>query len=93
MFGGIIDIQAFAVTVSALTIYTIDPFRVYTIDSESRLLGIVEETRIYAPKSETRVNSIIEEIREFNVPSETRTLKTQHKKLVEVAGDPLDRRE
>lgn len=93
LFGGIVDIQAFTVQVSALTIYIIDPFRVYTIDSESRLLGIVEETRIYTPKSETRVNSIIEEIREFNVPSETRTLKTQHKKLVEVAGDPLDRRE
>ncbi len=91
--GGIIDIQAFTVQVSALTIYIIDPFRVYTIDSESRLLGIEEERRIYTPNSETRVNSIIEEIREFNVPSETRTLKTQHKKLVEVAGDPLDRRE
>lgn len=91
--GGIVDIQAFTVQVSALTIYIIDPFRVYTIDSESRLLGIEEERRIYTPNSETRVNSIIEEIREFNVPSETRTLKTQHKKLVEVAGDPLDRRE
>lgn len=91
--GGIVNIQAFTVQVSALTIYIIDPFRVYTIDSESRLLGIEEERRIYTPNSETRVNSIIEEIREFNVPSETRTLKTQHKKLVEVAGDPLDRRE
>lgn len=93
LFGGVIDIQAFTVQVSALTIYIIDPFRVYTIDSESRLLGIVEERRIYDLNSESRVNSIIEEIREFNVPSETRTLKTQHKKLVEVAGDPLDRRE
>ena len=92
-FGGIINIQGFAAQVSALTIYIIDPFRVYTIDSESRLLEIVEETRIYKPYSESRVNSIIAEIREFNVPSETRTLKTQHKKLVEVAGDPLDRRE
>ena len=93
LFGGIVNITAFTTQVSALTIYIIDPFRVYTIDSESRLLGIVEETRIYTPNSETRVNSIIEEIREFNVPSETRTLKTQYKKLVEVAGDPLDRRE
>ena len=93
LLGGIVDIQAFTVQVSALTIYIIDPFRVYTIDSESRLLGIEEERRIYDLNSETRVNSIIEEIREFNVPSETRTLKTQHKKLVEVAGDPLDRRE
>lgn len=93
LFGGRIDISAFTTQVSVGSLYVIDPFRVYTIDSESRLLGIVEETRIYTPNSETRVNSIIEETRGFNVPSETRTLKTQRTKLVEVAGDPLDRRE
>ena len=93
LFGGIIDIQGFVTTVSALTIYTIDPFRVYTVDSETRILEIVEETRFYGLNSETRVNSIIEEQRELGVPSETRSLKVQTTKLVEVAGDPLDRRE
>jgi len=93
LYGGIIDIQGFATTLSALTIYTIDPFRVYPVENESRLLEIVEERRIYDLKSESRVNSIIEEIREYAVKSETRTLKTQHKPLIEVTGNPLNRRE
>lgn len=86
LFGGIVDIQAFAVTVSALTIYNIDPFRVYVIDSETRLLGITQETRISAVNSETRVNSIEEETRAYKVPSETRTIEVQPLELVELSG-------
>ena len=54
---------------------------------------MVEERRFYGLNSESRVNSIIEEQRELSVTSETRNLKVQTTKLVEVAGDPLDRRE
>jgi len=86
LFGGIVDIQAFATTVSALTIYNIDPFRVYQVDSESRLLEIVEETRILTSKSENRLNSIQPETRQFKVPSETRLLDVQPLELVELAG-------
>ena len=93
LFGGIVDIQGFATTLNALTIYLIDPYRVYKVDSESRLLKVVEERRFYGLNSESRVNSIIEEQRELSVTSETRNLKVQTTKLVEVAGDPLDRRE
>jgi len=93
LFGGIIDIQAFATTVSALTIINIDPFRVYPVDVESRLLQIVPESRIYNTKTETRINIITEEDRNINVKSETRTVEVQPLELVEVAGNPLDRRQ
>lgn len=86
LFGGIIDIQAFATTVSALTLYNIDPFRVYVVDSETRLLGITQETRISSVNSETRVNSIEEETREYKVPSEIRTIEVQPLELVELSG-------
>jgi len=93
LFGGIIDIQAFVTTVSALTIFNIDPFRVYPVDVESRLLQIVPESRIYNTKTETRINIITEEDRNINVKSETRTVEVQPLELVEVAGNPLDRRQ
>lgn len=93
LFGGIIDIQAFVTTVSALTIFNIDPFRVYPVDAESRTLQIVAESRIYKPKTETRINIITEEERSYNVKSETRTVEVQPLELVEVAGNPLDRRQ
>ena len=92
LFGGIVNIQAFVTTVSALTIYNIDPFRVYPVDSETRSLNILQESRDYPVKSENRLNTIEEENRIFKVPSETRTIVIQPLTLVEVAGNPLDRR-
>lgn len=86
-------INGFASTVSALTIYNIDPFRVKAVDSETRALEIVQESRDYSINSENRLNTIEEETRTFMVPAETRLLKVQTRKLVEVAGNPLDRRE
>lgn len=84
--GGIIDITGFFTSVSALSLYNIDPFRVYTIDTETRQLGIVQETRIYNTKSENRLNSIQAENRLTRVPSETRALEVQLLKLVELKG-------
>ena len=86
LFGGIIDIDAFATTVSVLTIYNIDPYRVYVVDSETRLLGINQETRIYPANNETRVNTIELETRLLKVPSETRILEVQPLELVELSG-------
>lgn len=92
LFGGIADITGFFSQVSALTLLNIDPYRVYVVDDESRTLGIIQETRIYTTKSENRLNTIEQETRAFDVPSETRALEVQPLRLVEVSGNPLDRR-
>ena len=92
LFGGVIDIEAFATQVSVLTIFNIDPFRVYTIENETRSLGIIQESRIYKPNIENRLNTIESENREYAIPSETRNLEVETSTLVEVAGNPLDRR-
>ena len=96
--GGIIrgmdeTFTAFNTVLSALTIYIIDPFRVYHIDSESRTLVIQPESRKFSVNRENRVNSIQEETRNYAIDSETRQLVVQPHKLTEVIGNPLDRRE
>lgn len=90
--GGIVTMQGFFAQLSALTIYNIDPYRVFTINPETRLLEILQETRIYTPIQESRVNTVLEETRGYTVPSETRTIEVQPLVLVEVEGNPLDRR-
>ena len=84
---------AFNTVLSALTIYIIDPFRVYHIDSESRTLVIAAESRNFSINRENRVNSVIEENRSYAIDSETRQLVVQNFKLKEVIGNPLDKRE
>lgn len=84
---------AFNTVLSALTIYIIDPFRVYHIDSESRTLVIAAESRNFSINRENRVNSVIEENRSYAIDSETRQLVVQNLKLEEVIGNPLDKRE
>ena len=79
--------------VSALTIYNIDPFRVLTIDNEQRTLVIAQEPRKFTVDSEDRINTIEAESRSRIIPSESRKLQIQHLTLVEVEGNPLDRRE
>ena len=86
-------ITAFTTLVGVLSIYSIDPFRIYQVDTESRSLQIVEEPRIYTVDFETRINTIESETRNFSVPSETRTLEIQHLTLVDVENTPVDRRE
>ena len=91
---GIFDLRlnAFVTQLSALTIYNIDPFRVYTVPIESRTHQIGQETRNYTLKTENRVNTIEQETRGFIVPSETRKLQVQKTTLIENDGF-LDRRE
>lgn len=91
---GVFDLRlnAFVTQLSALTIYNIDPFRVYTVPIESRTQEIGQETRNYTLKTENRVNTIEQETRGFIVPSETRKLQVQKTTLVENDGF-LDRRE
>lgn len=84
---------AFNTVLSALTIYTIDPFRVYSVDSESRTLIIEAEERKFTVKPENRLNNIEQETRGFIIKSETRILKPQTLTYIEVSGNPLDRRE
>ena len=76
-----------------MQIYRIDPYRVYRVQSESRVLEIVQETRKFNTKSENRLNTIEQETRGYPVPSETRNLVIQPLTLVNVAGSALDRRE
>jgi len=92
-FLGECNITAFTTIVGVLSIYSIDPFRIYQVDTESRSLQIVEEPRIYTVDFETRINTIESETRNFSVPSETRTLEIQHLTLVDVENTPVDRRE
>lgn len=89
---GVATFSAFNSVLSALTIFNIDPFRVYTIPTESRIAVIEQDTRIFNVKSENRVNTIEAETRTNQVPSESRYLVVQPLKLVEEAGT-LDRRE
>ena len=83
--------NAFNSVLSALTIFNIDPFRVYTVPIESRIAVIEQDTRIFNLKSENRVNTIEAETRTNQVPSESRYLVVQPLRLVEEAGT-LDRR-
>jgi hypothetical protein len=83
--------NAFNTVLSALTIYIIDPFRVYAVDSESRTLIIEQELRKFAVKPENRLNNIEQETRGFTVKSESRVLKPQTLTLTEQIN-PLDRR-
>ena len=71
----------------------LDPFRIYTVPSESRVVQIDAESRLYTVKSENRVNTIEEETRNYLVPSETRKYIVQPLTLVDVAGTAIDRRE
>jgi hypothetical protein len=87
-----VDMNAFNTVLSALTIYIIDPYRVYSVDSESRTLVIEQEPRKFAVKPENRLNNIEQETRGFTVKSESRILKPQTLTLVEQIN-PLDRRE
>ena len=86
------SLNAFNSVLSALTIYIIDPYRVYAVDSESRTLVIALEERKFAVKPENRLNNIEQETRGFVIDSETRTLKPQTLTLIEQIN-PLDRRE
>lgn len=80
-------------SVQALFFYNIDPFRVYPVNNETRLLQIEQDTRIFAPIRENRLNTIEQETRVYVIPAETRNLEVQPLALVETVGNPLDRRQ
>jgi len=84
------SISAFNTVLSALTLYRIDPYRVYTVKSEGRTLIIEAESRKKSVIRENRVNTIQEETRVSSVKSETRKLEVQNLTLTEVTGSPLD---
>ena len=92
--GGIIgartSMTGFASTLSALTIYTIDPYRVLAVKSEGRTLIIEAESRKKSINAENRVNTIHEETRVKQIKSETRKLEVQSLRLEETTGNPLD---
>ena len=90
--NGKASLSAFNTVLSALTIYKIDPYRVYTVKTEDRTLIIEAESRKKLVKSENRVNTIQEETRISSVNSETRQLEIQNLTLTDVAGTPLDTR-
>lgn len=90
--SAVANLNAFNTVVSVLTIYNIDPYRIYPVKSEVRSLVVPLESRNYTVKSENRVNKVEAENRTIEIPSETRSLVVQHTKLVELAGT-LDRRE
>jgi hypothetical protein len=83
---------AFNTVLGAITIFNIDPFRVYIVDNELRICQIEQDTRFFTVYSENRVNTIEAETRTKQVPSQSRTLIVQPTKLIETAGT-LDRRE
>ena len=82
--------SAFNSVLSALTLYRIDPYRVYAVKTENRTLIIQAESRKKSVISENRVNTIQEETRVSSVKSETRKLEVQNLTLTNVAGSPLD---
>lgn len=90
---GRINISALASTLTLGSVYTIDPFRVYAVPTESRSLQIVEESRKKLVKSENRVNTVTDETRIKTINSETRQLNIQTLTLVNVSGQLLDIRE
>ena len=94
--GGLIrttvDISALGSTLIVGTIYRIDPFRVYTVPTESRILEIAQESRKKSIKSENRVNTVTEETRTRVISSETRQLEIQSLSLLNVSGQLLDTR-
>lgn len=83
---------AFNTVLGAITIFNIDPFRVYIVDNELRICQIEQDTRFFTVYSENRVNTIEAETRNKQVPSQSRTLIVQPTKLIETVGT-LDRRE
>lgn len=83
---GVVSMTAFNTVLSTAKLFVLDPKRIYTVDSESRLLVIDAETRKYAVKSENRVNTVEQETRSFAIPSETRNLVVEHTTLVDAAG-------
>lgn len=90
-FAEVLVTESIATCSGQLFKYVIDPYRVYTVKTEGRLLEIVPETRISTVKSENRLNTVIAESRALNVKSETRKLEVQNLALVDVLG-PNDRR-
>ena len=93
LLTGSATLNAFTSTLSAITIYRIDPYRVYSVDTESRTLIIEAEPRKFMVIPENRLNTVEQETRGFTVKSETRILKPQTLSYVEVSGNPLDRRQ
>ena len=69
-----------------LTKYIVEPFRQYTIKSETRTLVLESQNRLWQITSESRVNNIDTEQRTFIIPSETRILYSQHLELVSIDG-------
>lgn len=72
--------------------YVIDPYRIYVVDAETRLLAVEQEDRQIQVDSETRLNTIPQETRGLTIKSETRTLEVQNLVYIDVPG-PYDRRE
>jgi len=85
-------IDAFTSTLGVLTLYNIDPYRVYPVQSEQRFTKIVPDSRVFMLLDENRVNTIVGEPRHFTIPSETRQITVQPNPLVEL-DTTLDRRQ
>lgn len=84
--SGVATFNALNAVLSTLTIYRIDPYRIYAIESENRIAVIEADTRIYALNSESRVNTLENENRNVQIGSETRNLVIQPLVLIDEFG-------
>jgi hypothetical protein len=92
-FQNSFNVSGFASTFAVGEKYIIDPERIFTVLSESRMLQIAPETRLFELNSESRINMLEQELRSLLISSETRKLAVQHTTVIDVAGTPRDRRE
>lgn len=89
---GSATLNALNAVLATLTIYNIDPYRIYTIPTESRIATIEADTRIFSIDSENRLNTLEKETRTIQIDSESRYLEVQRLRLFDQFG-VKDRRE
>jgi hypothetical protein len=89
---GTSTMNGFTSILAFLTIYRIDPFRIYAVPSETRSLEIVQEPRKKFVIGENRVNTIQDENRVKAINSETRNLIVQSLQLVDTPNSLVDTR-
>ena len=69
-------LSALASTLSVIRLfYAADPYNIWTIDPETRVIVVLEENRRASVLQENRLNTIEAEMRNYLVPQETRNLK------------------
>ena len=71
-----VELSALASTLSVIRLfYAADPYNIWTIDPETRVIVVLEENRRASVLQENRLNTIEAEMRNYLVPQETRNLK------------------